>query len=129
LVSVAALWFMMSWCLRVGEVCHARRYRFLILVYFNVNSLFLSVNAVGWSQDSIVGIVSMLQPGRSGPWSPYTKPWIPTPQFLHLQLRLIHKSSVCINNSKPTKMVNSILRHFITTTWMITLLFSLTTYI
>jgi hypothetical protein len=27
----------------------------------------------------------------------------------------LHKSSICINDSKPTKMVNGITRHFITT--------------
>jgi hypothetical protein len=38
------------------------------------------------------------------------------------KLRLLHKSSIRINNGKP-------IRHFITTTWIIRLLFSLITYI
>jgi hypothetical protein len=38
------------------------------------------------------------------------------------QLRVLHKSSVCVNDVKP-------IRHFITTTWIIRLLFRLTTYI
>jgi hypothetical protein len=58
---------------------------------------------------------------QSGLWSQNTKP--PTLQFLNLQLWLPHKSSVCINNVKPTKMVNGTIRHFITTTWIIRLLF------
>jgi Na+-transporting NADH:ubiquinone oxidoreductase subunit NqrC len=34
----------------------------------------------------------------------------------NLRLRHLQKSSICINNGKPTKMVNGIIRHFITTT-------------
>jgi hypothetical protein len=41
--------------------------------------------------------------------SRYTKPPTPTPRFLKLRLRLIHKISICINNGKP-------IRRFITTT-------------
>jgi hypothetical protein len=48
-----------------------------------------------------------IQPGL---WSRYTKLPTPTPQFLKLRLRLLHKISIRINNGKPT-------RHFITTTW------------
>jgi hypothetical protein len=50
-------------------------------------------------------------------------------QNLQLWLRFLHNSSVCINNGKPTKMVNCIIRHFITTIWIIRLLFRLITYI
>jgi hypothetical protein len=46
----------------------------------------------------------------------------------NLRLRLLYKSSVCINNGKPTKMVNGIVRHLITTTWIIRLLFRPMTY-
>jgi hypothetical protein len=68
---------------------------------------------------------AMLQPGL---WSRYTKLHktptptpTPTPRFLKLptstptpttrflKLRLLHKSSICINNGKP-------IRHFVTTT-------------
>jgi hypothetical protein len=31
-------------------------------------------------------------------------------------LGLLHKILMCINNGKPTKMVNAIIRHFITAT-------------
>jgi hypothetical protein len=48
-----------------------------------------------------------------GLWSRYTEP--PTPQFLNLRLRFLHKSSRIINNSKPTKTVNGITIRFITT--------------
>jgi hypothetical protein len=67
----------------------------------------------------------------SGLWSWYTKPPTLTPQFLNLRhwLRFLHKSSVCINNGKPTKMAKGITRHFITTTWIIRLLFRPITYI
>jgi hypothetical protein len=44
-----------------------------------------------------------------GLWSRYTKAPTPTPRFLKLRLRLLHKSSICINNGKPV-------RHFIATT-------------
>jgi hypothetical protein len=37
---------------------------------------------------------------QAGLWSRYTKP--PTPEFLKLGLRFLHKSSICINNGKPT---------------------------
>jgi hypothetical protein len=40
----------------------------------------------------------------------------------NLRLRLLHKISICINNGKP-------IRHSITTTWIIRLLFRLITYI
>jgi hypothetical protein len=53
----------------------------------------------------------VLEPGL---WSRYTKPPTPTPQFLNH--RLLHKSSICISNGKPTKVVNGIIRRFITTT-------------
>jgi hypothetical protein len=53
-------------------------------------------------------------------WGRYTK--APTPRFLKLRLRLLHKSSIRINNGKP-------IRHFIATTWIIRLLFRLITYI
>jgi hypothetical protein len=46
----------------------------------------------------------------------------PTPRFLKLRLRLLHKDLICINNFKP-------IRHFITTTCIIRLLFRLITYI
>jgi hypothetical protein len=48
---------------------------------------------------------------KAGLWSRYTKLPTPTPQFSkrRLQLRLLHKSSISINNGKPTG-------HFITTT-------------
>jgi hypothetical protein len=68
--------------------------------------------------------LSALKPGL---WSWYTKPLTPTPQFLNL--RLLHKSSMCINNGIPTKTVNGIIRHFVTTMCFIRLLFRLTTYI
>jgi hypothetical protein len=55
-------------------------------------------------------------------WRRYAKPRTPTPRFLKLRLRLLHKSSMCINNGKP-------IRHFITTTWIIRLVFRLITYI
>jgi hypothetical protein len=69
-----------------------------------------------------------------GVWSRYTKAPTPTPnprflkfptptpRFLKLRLRLLHKSSICINNGKP-------IRHFIATTRIIRLLFWLITYI
>jgi hypothetical protein len=44
-----------------------------------------------------------------GLWSRYTKAPTPTPPFLKLRLRLLHRSSVCVNNGKPV-------RHFIATT-------------
>jgi hypothetical protein len=55
-------------------------------------------------------------PNKAGLWSQYTKPLTLTltPQFLNL--RLLHKNSICTNNGKPTKMVNGIIRHLITTT-------------
>jgi hypothetical protein len=49
--------------------------------------------------------------------------------LLNLRLRILHKNSICINNGKPTKMVNGITRHCITTTWIIRLRFWLITYI
>jgi hypothetical protein len=45
----------------------------------------------------------------AGLWSHYAKLLTLTPQFVKLQLRLLHKISLCINNGKP-------IRHFITTT-------------
>jgi hypothetical protein len=50
-------------------------------------------------------------------WSRYTKPVAQTPQFLSLQfqIQLFRKNSIGINNGKPNKMVNGIIRHFITT--------------
>jgi hypothetical protein len=45
----------------------------------------------------------------AGLWSWYIKPPTLTPQFLNL--RLLHKSSICTNNGKPTKMVNGIIFH------------------
>jgi hypothetical protein len=45
----------------------------------------------------------------SGLWSRYAKAPTPTPRFLKLRLRLLHKSSICINNGKP-------IRRFIATT-------------
>jgi hypothetical protein len=54
--------------------------------------------------------------------SPIFKRPTPTPRFLKVRLRLLHKSSICINNGKP-------IRHFIATTWIIRLLFRLITYI
>jgi hypothetical protein len=60
--------------------------------------------------------VSMLKTSSSGGnmfkialWSQYTKPLTLTPQFLKLQLRLLHKSSTCINNGKSTKRLNGII--------------------
>jgi hypothetical protein len=50
----------------------------------------------------------------SGLWSQYRKLPTPVPQFL--QLKLLHKISICINNGKP-------IRHFIATTSIIRLLF------
>jgi hypothetical protein len=44
---------------------------------------------------------------KPGLCSRYTKLPTPTPRFL--KLRLLHKSSICINNDKP-------IRHFIATT-------------
>jgi hypothetical protein len=46
---------------------------------------------------------------KPGLWSRYTKALTPTPRILKLRFRLLHKSSICINNGKPV-------RHFITTT-------------
>jgi hypothetical protein len=60
----------------------------------------------------------LLYPGL---WSQHTKPRTPTPQFLKLQL--LHKSLIRIKNGKPIKMVNCIIRHFITTMWIVRLLF------
>jgi hypothetical protein len=54
----------------------------------------------------------------AGLWSLYTKLPTLTPQFL--KLRLLHKISIWFNNGKP-------LRHLITTTWIIRLLFWLIT--
>jgi hypothetical protein len=75
---------------------------------------------------------------QAGLWSQYTKSPTPrflkpptprflklptpTPRFLKLRLRLLHKSSICINNGKP-------IRCFIATTWIIRLLFLLITSI
>jgi hypothetical protein len=64
-----------------------------------------------------------------GPWSQYTKPPTRTLHFLNLWLWLLHKSSICVNNTKPTATVTGIMRHFITTTWIIRLLFRLLAYI
>jgi hypothetical protein len=70
---------------------------------------------------------------QAGLWSRYTKASTPTPnprflkfptptpQFLKLRFRLLHQSSIRINNGKPV-------RHFITTTWIIRLLFRLISY-
>jgi hypothetical protein len=48
-------------------------------------------------------------PNKSGLWTWYTKP--PTPQFLNLQLQLLHKGSIYIHNGKVTK-------HYSHTTWL-----------
>jgi hypothetical protein len=63
-----------------------------------------------------------------GLWSRYMKPPTQTPQFLNLRLRLLHKSSICVNNGKPTTMANGIIRQLIATIWIIRLLFPLITY-
>jgi hypothetical protein len=70
--------------------------------------------------------VTKLSEPVSGLWSWCTRPL--SPHFLNLQLWLLHKSSICINNGKPTKMLNDIIRHLITTMWIIRLLFRLMTY-
>jgi hypothetical protein len=56
----------------------------------------------------VVRMRTYLHPGL---WSRYTKAPTPTltPRFLKLRLRLLHKSSICINNGKP-------IRRFIATT-------------
>jgi hypothetical protein len=64
------------------------------------------------------------EPILPGLWSWHTKP--PTSQFLNL--RLLHKSSICVNNGKPAKLASGILRHFITTRFTMQL-FRLITYI
>jgi hypothetical protein len=57
----------------------------------------------------------------AGLWSRFTRlpTSTPTPQFLKLRR---HKTSICVNNGKP-------IRHFITTIWIVKLLFWLITYI
>jgi hypothetical protein len=58
-----------------------------------------------YTQHSNYGMFSPLYFGFiglwSGLWSRYTKVPTPTPRFL--KLRLLHKSSICINNGKTTK--------------------------
>jgi hypothetical protein len=72
------------------------------------------VNAAAWISFLLLVKITFLP---SGLWSRYTK--APTPRFL--EPRLLHESSICVNNGKP-------IRHFITTTWIIRLLFRLITY-
>jgi hypothetical protein len=50
-------------------------------------------------------VIIALKPGL---WSRYTKAPTPTPRFLKLRLRPLHKSPICINDGKP-------IRHFIAT--------------
>jgi hypothetical protein len=64
---------------------------------------------------------------QAGLWSRYTKLPTPIPQFLNLRFQLLHKNSICINNGKTTKLLSGIIRHFITTTWIIRLCFRLHT--
>jgi hypothetical protein len=59
---------------------------------------------------------------KPGLWSWYTQLPTPTPTPQFLKLQLLHKGSICINNGKP-------IRHFITTTCIIKLLFRHITYI
>jgi hypothetical protein len=72
---------------------------YMITTY--LNSMFVEYNANLKLQ--------MLKPGL---WCQYTKLPTPSPRFLKLRFRLrhrlLHKSSICINNGKP-------IRYFITT--------------
>jgi hypothetical protein len=91
----------------------------------NITYTGLRQKAEHWEVMFVVGHNTL----PSGLWSWYTKPPTPTSEFLNLWLQLLHESSVCINNGKPTKTVYGIIRQFITTTWIIRLLLRLITYI
>jgi hypothetical protein len=75
-----------------------------------------------WNWNVKVRLLAVATFFKAGLWSQYTKAPTPTPTPRFLKLRLLHKSSICINNGKP-------IRHFIATTLIVRLLFNLITYI
>jgi hypothetical protein len=92
-----------------GPLAKLDQIKCCLLLGFIENLLFIRPDHFRASQRCRFGV---LKP-NAGLCSRYTEAPTPTPRFL--KFRLLHKSSICINNGKP-------IRHFITTTWIIRLL-------